>query len=137
VGPSELNQLPRGPFGIVLHRSGLIGALVGHPPRIRPAGCPVRCRFGALTQPVIMGGAQSSRGAAGYLAAAATALRYTAASLWERSGCRSVRRAHSGVRVSSGSIAPPAQSPSRVAGWLPHSDQRRPEAPPPVGYVPQ
>jgi hypothetical protein len=89
VGPSELNQLPRGPFGIVLHRSGLIGALVGHPPRIRPAGCPVRCRFGALTQPVIMGGAQSSRGAAGYLAAAATALRYTAASPWERSGCRS------------------------------------------------
>jgi hypothetical protein len=56
VGPSELNQLPRGPFGIVLHRSGLIGALVGHPPRIRPAGCPVRCRFGALTQPVITGG---------------------------------------------------------------------------------
>jgi hypothetical protein len=83
-----------------------------------------------------MGWAQSSRGAAGYLAAAATALRSTAASLWERSGCRSVCRAHPGVRVSFGSIAPPAQSPSRVEGWLPHSDQRRPEAPPPVGYVP-
>jgi hypothetical protein len=34
-----------------------------------------------------------------------------------------------------GSAALPAQSPSRVAGWLPCSDQRRPEAPPLVGAV--
>jgi hypothetical protein len=82
------------------------------------------------------GGAQSSRGAAGFSAAAATVLWYTAAPRWERSGCRSVRGGPSGSRVLFyRCAASPAQSPSRVAGWLPHSDQRRPEASPPVGSV--
>jgi hypothetical protein len=75
------------------------------------------------------GGAQSSRGAAGFSAAAATVLRYTAAPRWERSGCRSVRGGPSGSRVCSTGV-PPHQRRARPglrAGCLtPTSGGRRP-----------